>query len=119
VKIVADEGVDRQVVDELRSLGHDVLYIAESEPGIDDETVLARSRESGAVLITADKDFGELVFRQGRLHSGVVLLRLFGLTPQEKAQIVGAALERHADELPDRFAVISERSLRLRGGTRR
>jgi predicted nuclease of predicted toxin-antitoxin system len=78
VKIVADEGVDKQIVDRLRSEGHDVLFIAELEPGIDDDTVLMRSRKSDAVLLTADKDFGELVFRQRLLHSGVVLIRACG-----------------------------------------
>jgi len=70
LKIVADESVDKQIVDGLRSNGHNVLFIAELVPGIDDEAVLLRSRESNAILLTADKDFGELVFRQRLLHSG-------------------------------------------------
>jgi predicted nuclease of predicted toxin-antitoxin system len=60
VKIVADESVDKQIVDRLRVGGHSVVSIAELEPGVDDETVLARSREHHAVLVTADKDLGEL-----------------------------------------------------------
>jgi predicted nuclease of predicted toxin-antitoxin system len=79
VKFVADENVDRQIVDGLRKSGHSVLSIAEMDPGVDDETVLGASRQEGAVLITADKDFGELVFRQGLLHRGTLLLRLAGL----------------------------------------
>jgi hypothetical protein len=64
VKIVADENIDQQIVDRLRSEGHEVLFIAELDPGIDDDAVLLKSRESNAVLVTADKDFGELIFRQ-------------------------------------------------------
>jgi predicted nuclease of predicted toxin-antitoxin system len=56
VKIVADESVDRQIVDRLRADGHDVLAIAELDPGITDDAVLLKSRESNAVLVTADKD---------------------------------------------------------------
>lgn len=52
------------VVERLRSLSFDVLAIAELEPGIQDEDVLLRSNQAKAVLLTADKDFGELVFRQ-------------------------------------------------------
>ncbi len=45
MKIVADENVDKQIVDRLRAAGHNVLYIAELDPGIDDDAVLAKSRE--------------------------------------------------------------------------
>ena len=73
MRLVADENVDRQIVDRLRAHGHDVLSIAEVEPGIDDDVVLLKARESGALLLTGDKDFGELVFRRRLLSSGVVL----------------------------------------------
>jgi len=114
LKIVADESVDKQIVDRLRSNGHSVLFIAELVPGIDDEAVLARSRESNAVLLTADKDFGELVFRQGLIHSGVVLVRLAGLKPETKADLVATAFQEHADELQQGFAVLSRQALRVR-----
>ena len=114
MKIVADENVDQQIVDRLRSDGHDVLFIAELDPGIDDDAVLRKSRESSAVLLTADKDFGELVFRQHSLHSGVILIRLAGLEPEAKAQLVATAFEEHADELKLGFAVLSKRTFRLR-----
>jgi len=61
VKIVADENVDRHIVDRLRAEGHEVWYIAELEPGIVDEVVLLRSREANSTLLTAD--FGERAFR--------------------------------------------------------
>jgi predicted nuclease of predicted toxin-antitoxin system len=114
VKIVADESVDKQIVDRLRSDGHDVVFIAELDPGIDDEAVLLRSQESNAVLLTADKDFGELVFRQGLLHSGVVLVRLADVEAETKPELVATAFAQHADDLSLGFAVLSRRALRLR-----
>jgi predicted nuclease of predicted toxin-antitoxin system len=63
VNLVADEGVDRAVVDRLRQDGHDVVYVAELFPSVGDEEVLRRANAGSAVLLTADKDFGELVFR--------------------------------------------------------
>jgi Domain of unknown function (DUF5615) len=71
-----------------------VLYIAELDPGIDDDTVLAKSRESRAVLLTADKDFGELVFRQHLLHSGVVLSLSSLFAPVQVARVTP-----HADPI--------------------
>jgi predicted nuclease of predicted toxin-antitoxin system len=114
VRLVADESVDKQIVDRLPSLGHEILYIAEFDPGIDDDTVLRHSHESGALLLTSDKDFGELVFRQGRQHSGILLVRLAGISPDRNAEIVAAAFELYGERLQGKFSVASERSLRTR-----
>ncbi|HET6382614.1 MAG TPA: DUF5615 family PIN-like protein [Armatimonadota bacterium] len=76
---MADENIEQQVVERLRQDGHAVLYVAEMEPGIPDELVLQRANDERSMLITGDKDFGELVFRQGLVHLGVVLIRLAGL----------------------------------------
>jgi hypothetical protein len=67
-------------------------------------------------LLTADKDFGELVFRQHLIHSGVLLIRLAGLKPELKADLVAATFEQHADELSVGFAVLSNHTLRVRKG---
>ncbi len=63
MNFVADEGVDNQIVKKLREEGHQVLYIAEMDPGISDDEVLHQANSQNALLITADKDFGELIFR--------------------------------------------------------
>ena len=114
MNFVADESVDRQIVDCLRQDGHAVQYIAEMEPGISDEIVLDLAYQEADVLLTADKDFGELVFRQGRLTSGILLVRLAGLSPTRKAEVVAAAVNQHGPELPSAFAVLAARSFRIR-----
>ena len=110
---LADEGVDRQIVDRLRLDGHQVAYVAEMSPGIADEAVLAESRNSASVLITA-KDFGELIFRNHQVAAGVMLIRLLGLSPGMKATLVSTAIREHAEELPGAFAVLSGGSIRIR-----
>lgn len=114
MKILADENIDQQIVSRLRSDGHDVSYVAEFDVGVDDETVLLKSRELGAILLTGDKDFGELVFRQKKEHPGIVLIRLAGLKAEWKAELVSAAFEKHGESLRLGFAVLSRRSLRVR-----
>ena len=114
MNVVADESVDRPVVDRLRRDGHEVLYVAELSPSIDDESVLGRANEHGPLLITADKDFGELVFRMRRVHAGVVLLRLSGMPPQTKARLVADVLSSHGDGLTGAFSVISSGQVRIR-----
>lgn len=61
MNLLADESVDRQIVDRLRQDGHAVRYIAEMEPGVSDDTVLDLAYRESILLLTADKDFGELV----------------------------------------------------------
>lgn len=112
--LLADEGVDRQIVERLRQDGHQVVYVAEMSPGIVDEAVLEQSHTAGSVLITADKDFGELVFRQHQASAGVLLIRLSGLSPVQKAFTVSAAIREHANELPGAFAVLGPGNIRIR-----
>jgi predicted nuclease of predicted toxin-antitoxin system len=114
VKLVADEGVDRQIVERLRRDGHEVIYVAELDPGIGDELVLQWADESGALLLTGDKDFGELVFRQRKASRGVVLLRLAGWAPERKAELVSESLHEHGREMQGAFSVIAPTALRVR-----
>ncbi len=85
-------------------------------PSIADEDVLALASRSNALLITADKDFGELVFRQRRATTGVLLLRLAGLPAEEKSAIVLSVLTAHMVELAGAFSVVSPQRLRIRPG---
>ena len=114
MKWVADENIDGQVVARLRSLGHEVIYIAEIEPAAGDPDVLEISNREGAVLLTADKDFGELVYRLKKMMSGIVLLRLHGQTPDERASLLENVITKHGGELPGAFTVVSRDSIRIR-----
>jgi len=112
--IVADESVDGQVVRALRAEGYQIDYIAESSPGSSDDDVLARAATGGAMLLTADKDFGELVYAQRRIGNGVVLVRFPGLSPEQKAVRVLWVFRYHGAELPMSFSVIGKQRVRIR-----
>ncbi|HMJ07974.1 MAG TPA: DUF5615 family PIN-like protein, partial [Pyrinomonadaceae bacterium] len=113
MNLLADESVDRQIVERLRRDGHNVLYIA--EPSISDNVVFDRANENLALLLTGDKDFGEIVFRDNRLSSGgVVLLRLAGLSAEKKAGIVSEAFQTHGAQFPKRFSVVAPGKTRIR-----
>lgn len=114
MNFVADESLDRQIVERLRQDAHTVWYVAEMEPGISDDIVLELANREVALLLTADKDFGELVFRLRRVALGVVLVRLSGLSASNKAEIVSRAIAQHAEELPGAFTVITPTAIRIR-----
>ncbi|HEY5614690.1 MAG TPA: DUF5615 family PIN-like protein [Bacteroidota bacterium] len=111
---VVDESVDKQIVDDLRTANHTILFVAENSPGSTDDEVLTLSRKRNAVLLTADKDFGELVFRQQRTNAGVVLIRLAGISAERKAKLVTNAIFQHEHEIVGSFAVISAHTVRIR-----
>lgn len=114
MNLLADGGVDRADVERLRHEGHDVVYVAELSPSITDDEVLQQANDRGALLVTADKDFGELVFRLGRVHPGVMLLRFAGLPVAVKADIVAEVSRDHAAALPGAFSVVSPGLVRIR-----
>jgi predicted nuclease of predicted toxin-antitoxin system len=114
VKFVADEGLDAQIVEQLRQVGYHVWYIAEMEPGISDDTVLNLANQENAILLTVDKDFGELVFRLKRITTGVVLIRLSGLSTTRKAEIVSQVISQRIEDLFSAFTVITASSVRIR-----
>jgi predicted nuclease of predicted toxin-antitoxin system len=114
VRFLFDESTDAPVAQRLRSEGHAVLCAWEMEPGLPDDRLLMRANDSAALLVTSDKDFGELVFRQHRATAGVVLLRLGGLSNPTKARLVSRAIREHGEELTGAFTVIGPGTVRIR-----
>ncbi len=114
MNLVADESVDQQIVAHLREEGHVVWCILETGPGTPDEDVLELARRKGAILLTADKDFGEMVFRQRKVTEGVIFIRLAGQSQKRKAEIVASAVKRHGEELCRAFSVITPSGIRIR-----
>jgi len=114
MKFVADEGLDLPIVKALRAEGHEVFYIKEEHPGFSDEDVLKIANQKGDILITSDKDFGELVYRLKQIHSGILLIRLSGLRPKEKAVVISAAIREHGADLQKAFAVINKSHVKIR-----
>ncbi len=114
MKLLADEDVDGAIVARLRQDGHEVAYVVEMKRGISDEEVLHDANQKKALLITADKDFGELIFRQGKLNTGILLLRLAGITPVKKGEVVSNALSAHGNKMLSAFSVVTAKLLRIR-----
>jgi len=114
MKFIADEGVDAQIVSKLRSEGYDVLYIAEFDAGANDDDILKFANEDDRILITRDKDFGELVFRLNKIHSGIVLNRLFQLDSSRKAALVLKVVNQYKEQLYGSYTVIQPGRIRVR-----
>jgi predicted nuclease of predicted toxin-antitoxin system len=111
--LLANENLPRQAVRALREAGHDVQWIHEDSPGVDDQTVLARAQRENRILITFDKDFGELAFRSGlNIRCGVILFRLSAASPGVVAERTVAAIATRAD-WAGHFSVVEESRIRM------
>ncbi len=97
----------------LVDLGHDVVSARERCPHASDEALLALALGENRVLITEDKDFGELVFLVGRPHAGIV--RLVEMTPAERADAMRGLIETHVDAMREgAVIVVTESRVRIR-----
>ena len=114
MKFLADEGVDRSIVNGLRLLNYDVYYVIEEIRSLDDDVLLQIAFTEKRIVITKDKDFGELVYRLNRAHFGVILLRLEGHTSQERADIVCPLILKYQGQLYQAFTVIQKGIIRIR-----
>jgi predicted nuclease of predicted toxin-antitoxin system len=114
MQFIVDESAGTAVAEYLRGAGHDVLAVAEVMPQADDSDILARAVSEKRILVTNDKDFGELVFRSGQALYGVVLLRLHDESSANRVRVMKMVIEQHTDRLVDHFAVATEDSVRIR-----
>lgn len=114
MNFLADENFPRPALDALRMAGWDVMSIAEGCPGVPDEDVAALCASQQRILLTFDKDFGELVFRRGLpAGSGVVLFRLTPDSPEDAAQ-VALDLVKSQPDLSGSFCVVTKDRIRVR-----
>jgi predicted nuclease of predicted toxin-antitoxin system len=84
MKLLLDANVSRLVADWLESLGNDLSRAAAFPPRTPDDQILDRANAEGRIVVTADKDFGELVFRNNEAAVGVILLRIDVASEQER-----------------------------------
>ena len=114
-RFILDENVELRIGRALKTLNYDVTIVAEDYPAsIADHEILALSVAEDRILITNDRDFGDLIFHRGHSHSGVIYFRLpLDSTAVEKVERLLQLLDSHRDQL-DRFLVITPRGVRVR-----
>ncbi len=114
MKLLADENLHGQIVQWLRRQGHDVLWATESLLSEPDHVLLTTAEEQARIVVTADLDFGELIFNQGLNSHGVILLRLEKLLPLERIARLEAIWPVIEANPSGSFIVITPRRVRIR-----
>lgn len=109
-----DESADNRFIDHLERLGHDVKTVTRDfMPSIDDVEVLTHAYEEQRILITMDKDFGELVVRRRLSHTGVILFRIKTVDIGTMTRLLDYVLDNFPDQL-HHLLVVTERGVRVR-----
>lgn len=113
MRFLADESCDFAVVRALRGAGHDVLAVAEITPSADDEDVLQSAAEQDRILITEDKDFGQLVFANKKAFAGVLLIRFPSSARSGLPCAVLEFVDRRGSRMREHFAVLKPGRARI------
>lgn len=114
MNLVADESVDSGIIRQLRRIGINVISISENSSGIKDKEVLKIADENQCLLITEDKDFGELAYRLKLVHKGILLIRLSDTPRKDRIELVAEIIEKNFNQLQFNFSVLSKSGLRIK-----
>lgn len=110
MRILADENFPGDAVEALRHQGYDVVWVRTDAPGSSDRIILARAQAENRIIVTFDKDFGELAFRVGLpTASGVILFRIASSSSEHIAQLVVVVLASRTDWAEHLTVVESDR----------
>ena len=113
MRFLVDECTGPAVARWLLSESHEVFSVYDEARGMTDEDVLAKAYSENWMLITNDKDFGEMVYREKKLHRGVILLRLQDERAASKIDAGQKLLASYAEQLPNAFVVVTEMQIRF------
>jgi predicted nuclease of predicted toxin-antitoxin system len=114
MKLLADENIPYSVVSTLADGGYDILWIRTESPGISDLDVIKYASRENRIILTYDKDFGELVVKDNLCPSaGIILFRLPMESPAVIAKYILDILKSRTD-WKGHFSVIEEKRIRMR-----
>ena len=114
MKIIGDESVDFAIIKKLRQENFEIISISESYSGISDFEVLEIARNNKCLLITEDKDFGELTYRLKLEHFGILLIRLNDLERNDRVNQATEIIINHFEALKMCFSVLNHTGLRIK-----
>ncbi|MDP2753719.1 MAG: DUF5615 family PIN-like protein [Nitrospirota bacterium] len=113
LNFLVDVGVGKKVEEWLKENGYDVKTVRSIDPKAKDTEILKIAISESRMVITMDKDFGELVFKSGKSHAGVLILRMEDANGNEKAEIIRKILHEYEDKMKNRFCVFQDGRLRI------
>ena len=113
LKFLADVNVERPIVDWLAEKGYDIKWIPDIDCQMRDDVLLDMAKIEERILITNDKDFGELTFLQKKGSAGIILLRIKRQHVKDKLSILRELLQNYSNKLPHHFITVTKKKIRF------
>lgn len=117
MRFLVDECTGTSVADWLKSENHEVFSVFEQWRGASDDSILEKCQLENYILITSDKDFGEMVFRNQKVHNGIILLRCEPNVFKNRIEVLKKLLQNHSDSLQNNFIVVTNDKVRIVKGS--
>ena len=115
MKLLANENIPLGMVHRLREMGHDVLAIVQSYPGVSDAVVLDLAKGEQRTLLTFDRDYGELVYlKHLPCPTSIIYLRFVPISPEDGVQMLATLLADEGNEVKGYFVVVDRNNYRRR-----
>ncbi|MGH7884924.1 MAG: DUF5615 family PIN-like protein [Thermodesulfobacteriota bacterium] len=113
LKFLVDVNIEKPIIELLSEKGFDIKCVANVNKKLSDEGVIKLANQEERILITNDKDFGELLFYSKKISIGIILFRIKGQNQKEKFVFLDKLLMKHSDKISRHFVVISNKKLRF------
>jgi len=113
IKFIADVNVEKAIVDYLLESGYDIKWVPDYNCEILDEDLLKLANVEKRILITNDRDFGELTFLQKKLFTGIILIRVKGQRAEDKVKVIKKLLQNYSNKLLNHFIVVTKEKIRF------
>lgn len=113
-RLLLDENIGKKTAEVLRENGYDVRSVFEDMRGVSDVDILDTAMREKRIVVTLDKDFGMLVFRDSKKHLGVLFLRLQKESAENITQAILSTLSEYGDMVKGKFVTVSEYDVRMR-----
>ncbi|HDM77689.1 MAG TPA: hypothetical protein ENG51_14660 [Deltaproteobacteria bacterium] len=113
LKFLADVNIEKEIIKTIGQMGYEISPIADIDIYMKDRDVLELANKTNAILLTNDKDFGELVFRQKLVSTGIILFRIKGEETNLKALLIRKLLMGYQEKVAKHFTVITRKKFRF------
>ncbi|MDU9050012.1 MAG: DUF5615 family PIN-like protein [Candidatus Electrothrix sp. Rat3] len=114
LSFLVDVGVGKAIEEYLQEEGYDTKAVRDVDPCMEDEEIIRLAHSEKRMVVTMDKDFGELVYHSSMKHCGVLLLRLEDAASHEKLQVIQFIMEHYFDRIRNCFCVFKNDKFRIK-----
>lgn len=114
MRLLCDENIHSAIVRWLREQGYDVRYVAEDSASSSDRQVLTDAASDHRIIVTDDKDFGELAIRHQLASVGVILIRLSAAGIKERLARLSSVWDVVASNAPGNLVIVGDSKVRVR-----